>query len=379
MTHRIAHIITGLQTGGAELMLERLLAHRRQTDFDHIVICLTGDGPTANRIRCSGTPVHTLRLRPGFPNPLAIARIRKLLKSEHIDLVQTWLYHADLLGGLAARSLGLPVIWGMHRSNLDSAFTSRSVIWTAKTCRMLSGLLPARIVCCSEASVVAHREFGYAANKMTEIPNGFDLEQFHPDQTARVQFRQEIGALECDVVIGTIGRFVPLKNHHMFVTSAGRALAANPNLRFVLVGDGLNADATELMDWIAATGHPDRFYLLGRRSDTQTILNGLDGFALTSNTEAFPLVLGEAMACQVPCIATSVGDCARILGETGWIVPPGDSDACANAMLALAADPGERTRRGSAARARIASHFAIETIVGQYNHLWLNTLAGATS
>ena len=133
-------------------MLERLLTLRADSAFDPFVICLTNDGPTAQRIREAGTPVICLNLRPGIPNPLVIKRLRDLLKQEQAALAQTWLYHADLLGGLAARSAGIPVNWSIHRSSLDPSVTSRGVIWTAKACRATARYVPTHIVCCSEAT-----------------------------------------------------------------------------------------------------------------------------------------------------------------------------------------------------------------------------------
>lgn len=379
MKPRLAHIITGLQTGGAELMLERLVARQSHSAFDQIVICLTGDGPTAERIRTAGTRVICLNLRPGLPNPLAVARIRTTLRQEQIAIAQTWLYHADLLGGLAARSAGIPVLWGIHRSSLDPAVTSRSVIWTARACRTIAGRVPSRIVCCSEATVAAHSAFGYPAAKLTEIPNGFDLDQFQPDACLRHTTRDALKIPTTATVVGIIGRFVPLKNHRMFVEACGTAALTDPNLHMVMIGDGLEPSNPELATWIAETGVANRFHLPGRRTDTNAMLNAMDIFCLTSDTEAFPLVLGEAMSTGVPCIATDVGDCRRIIGPTGTVISPRDTAAIANAITRLTADPVERLCLGRAARQRIADNFAIDTIAARYDALWSETLAGAAA
>jgi glycosyltransferase involved in cell wall biosynthesis len=371
---RLAHVITGLQTGGAELMLERLISLRADSSFDPFVICLTEDSPAAARIRAAGSTVICLNLKPGIPNPMAIKRIRDVLRQERADLVQTWLYHADLLGGLAARSAGIPVLWGIHRSSLDPAVTSRSVIWTAKACRAIAGKVPARIVCCSEATVRAHVAFGYPADKLVEIPNGFDLQAFQPDPCLRQQTRAGLGLAPTAKVVGIIGRAVPLKNHPMFIEAGSIAARSNPDLQFVMVGEGLDPTNAALVDLIGSKGVADRFYLLGRRSDTAALLNAMDLFCLTSNTEAFPLVLGEAMACGVPCIATDVGDCRRIIGETGYLVQPNDAKALAKTIVELTSDPEQPVSLGREARQRIADHFAIELIARRYDDLWLGTL-----
>jgi glycosyltransferase involved in cell wall biosynthesis len=306
-----------------------------------------------------------------LPSPIAIARIRALLRRERASVVQTWLYHADLMGGLAARSAGLPVAWGVHRSNLDPRYTRRSVILTARICARLGRVVPSRIVCCAESTRRAHVKFGYPAAKMIEIPNGFDLDVFRPNPAARQSVRAELGIPTDATTVGIIGRFVPLKNHRLFVAGAGLALRANPGMHFLMIGDGLTHDSPDLTAWIAATGHRERFHLLGRRTDTAHLLAALDLFALTSDTEAFPLVLGEAMACGVPCIATDVGDAARIIDSTGRIVPPGQPDAFAAALVEMACATTDRISLGQLARQRIADHFALTSVVQQYEDLWL--------
>ena len=377
MKPTVVHIITGLQTGGAELMLSRLLARHEQSAFRHVVICLTGDGPTADPIREAGMKVHVLGLRPGLPNPLGVVRIAGIIRQEQAAVVQTWLYHADLLGGLGARLARRPVAWGVHHSSLEPATTSPGVLRVARACRRLAGVVPGCIVLCAESARRSHVDFGYPAARTIVIPNGFDLDQFRPDPDARASARAELEIGDGEILIGIVGRFVPLKNHQLFVEAAALVAAKCPTARFVMVGDGLDETNTELTTWIDATGHADRFRLLGRRSDTPRLLAGMDIVALTSKTEAFPLVIGEAMATGVPCVSTDVGDAALLIGDTGCIVPSGDGGAMAAAMIELIALPVEqRLMLGWRARQRMACEFEIGTIAGRYEVVWRGLAAG---
>jgi glycosyltransferase involved in cell wall biosynthesis len=377
MKPAVVHVITGLQTGGAELMLSRFVARHEQSSFRHVVICLTGEGPTAVRIREAGVPLHILNLRPGLPSPLGIARIARLIRRERAVAVQTWLYHADLLGGLAARLAGRRVAWGVHHSSLSSETTSRNVLLVARLCRLVARVVPSPIILCAESARRAHVDFGYPAKKTVVIPNGFDLDKFHPDPDTRASARMELGIGPSEVLIGIVGRFVPLKNHRLFVEAAARVASDHPQARFVMIGDGLEPGNAELKAWIAATGHADRFLLVGRRSDTPRLLNAMDVVALTSTTEAFPLVIGEAMATAVPCVSTDVGDAALLIGDTGRLVPSGDAVALACAMSELITMPAEHRRKlGWRARQRMACEFEIGKIAERYEESWRSLAAG---
>jgi glycosyltransferase involved in cell wall biosynthesis len=367
----IAHVITGLKTGGAEMMLARLLERHDDSPFRPVVFCLTDDGPVADRIRALGVPVHALGMRRGIPDPFTVLRLARALKRERAVVAQTWLYHADLIGGLAARVAGIPVAWGVHNSRLRGNAAGkglRAVIWT---CARVSRWLPACIVCVAESSRTAHVEIGYPDRKMTVIPNGFDLAQFRPNPEARLRMRSELNIGADDPVVLIAGRFVPLKNHRLFVEAAGIVADRIPNAQFVMAGDGLDEANAELTSRVAGTGHRARFRLLGRRSDMADLLAAADVVALTSNTEAFPLVIGEAMATGVPCVSTDVGDARALIADTGRVVPVGDTLRFATALLELIELPDERRRAlGCAARARMEAEFDLGRIAAQYDALW---------
>ena len=248
---------------------------------------------------------------------------------------------------------------------------------TVHACRRIAPLVPTCIVACAETTRSLHIGLGYPSAKMIEIPNGFDLDQFKPDLAARERFRSEVGIADDQILVGIIGRFVPLKNHRLFVESAAIAASKHPGLRFAMIGDGLSADNAKLVSWIRATSDPQRFQLLGRRSDTPGVLNGLDIIVQSSDTEAFPLVLGEGMATGTPVVATNVGDTARLVGDTGEIVPPGHAGEMADAILRIAElGPEQRAELGVRARARIADNFDIELISDRYEQLWRRLAAG---
>ena len=373
----VAHVITGLNTGGAEQMLAQLVERQAHSAFRHVVICLTDAGPIADRILLAGVPVHDLGMHRNVPSPIAVIKLARIIRTERAAVVQTWLYHADLIGGLAASLARRPVAWNIRRSSLDPAITGRGVMLTARLCARLSGRLPRAIVCCADAARQSHVAFGYDAPKMRVIPNGFDTNRFQPDPDVRRRIRDELGLDADNLAVAILGRFVSQKNHRMFVEAASQIASAHPDARFIMAGRGLDSGNAVLGGWIAATGLQDRFRLLGLRADVPDLLTGLDIVTLTSHTEGFPNVIGEAMAAGVPCVATDVGDTALLLGETGKVTPRGDTSAFASAVgEKLAMDRMNRMNEGVRGRARIIENFEITRIARQYDDLWQSLVSG---
>jgi glycosyltransferase involved in cell wall biosynthesis len=370
---KITHIITGLNVGGAETMLHQLLSHTNTSVFDTEVVSLTDIGPIGDQIQALGVPVSAMGMQRGVPNPLGLMRLATWLRRSRPDVVQTWLYHADMIGGLAATVAGVRALaWGIHMSYLDTQSSKRTTMWTVKACARLSHYLPRKIICCAQSSQRVHAEIGYAAEKMVVIPNGFDLERFKPDRAVRSSVRQELGIPDEAPLIGLIGRFHPQKDHHHFVRSAALLHARLPEAKFLLCGDGIDWQNQALAGWIEEAGLRDSFYLLGRRQDTHRICAALDILALSSAYgEAFPMVVGEAMACGVPCVVTDVGDSALMVGDTGRVVPAKDPGALATAWLELITiGPAARHELGAAARQRIEKYYSIALIAAQYTHLY---------
>ena len=199
---RLVHVISGLDTGGAEVMLYRLLSATDRSRFDVSVISLRGKGQLGPKIEELGISVEALVDTGRTPGPLAWARLATWLKRDAPDVVQTWLYHADLLGGLAARWAGrLEIVWGVHATVLDPAATTLRTRLTIRLCAILSRWVPTRIVCCAEASREMHAKLGYPTDKMDVIPNGFDVTQFNADSEARAAVRGDLG-IPADALAG---------------------------------------------------------------------------------------------------------------------------------------------------------------------------------
>jgi glycosyltransferase involved in cell wall biosynthesis len=300
-----------------------------------------------------------------------IWKLVRLIRAAKPDIVQTWMYHADFLGGIAARlAANKRVIWGVRTTDIGSAGT-RLTVALAKVCAWMSYFVPKSIVCAAEASRRSHISVGYDSSRMVVVPNGFDVSRLvaAPEQVASLRNTYPFGSDA--LVFGCLGRFHPAKDHRNFVRAAGLVAKRVPNAVFVMIGGGLDANNAELAGWIAETGCADRFVLLGQRTDVPVCLASLDVFCMPSRTEGFPNVVGEAMAMGVPCVVTDVGDAAMLIGDTGRVVPKEDSKALADGLLEFAQmAPEARQEFGLRARARIYSTFTMVQSREQFETLY---------
>jgi len=377
MKRRILHVITGLAVGGAEMALYRLILEFRGSEYSHTVIVLTPGGGLYRRFVESGIKLIVLDVRR---SPVSdMLRLYRLMRTLQPDIVQTWLYHADFLGGLAARVAGIRnVIWGVRTTDVDGG-CSRATAFVRHACASLSRWIPHTIVCVAEAARRSHSLVGYDTGRMVVVGNGFDLSVLTSDQSQRGQLRAQCGFDKDDVVVGTLGRFNLDKDHANFVQAAGQLARRHPRLRFLMVGENLDARNAVLMGWIEATGHADRFVLLGERSDVAVCLAAMDIFCLSSRTEAFPNVVGEAMAMGLPCVSTDVGDVGVLMADTGVLVPKADPAALAQGVAGLMAlGPAYREQMGQKAQERIRATFTMACVRKRFEGIYENVIAKGT-
>ena len=364
---KLVCIITATDVGGAQTMLHNVVT-RLSPAFKPHVVSMTHTGTVGHNLRALGIPVESLDMRPGMPNPVALIRLIRHLRRLKPDVVHTWMYHADLMGGVAARLAGVSALaWCIRHSNLAAANNRPQTLAVVRVNAILSHRVPDRILCCSEAARNNHVAFGYAPDKMVVVPNGFDITYFKPDPNARLSVRAELG-LPLDMpLVGLIGRWEPQKNHAGFFSAAAALHLKRPDVHFLLAGQGVDSSNQILEKTVAANGLVSVTHLLGQRHDAPRLIAALDVLASSSHGEAFPNVLGEAMASGVPCAVTDVGDSSYIVGDTGRVVRSGDMEGLAQAIDSLLEMPAEAARTlGARARARVVEHFEIGKIVRRY-------------
>ncbi len=372
----ILHVLPDLGVGGAELMMKRLVeSHLGDAQYEHQVVSLRSVGPVGAMLQAKGVRVDALGIEGAAGTVPTLMRLVHIIRSARPDIVQTWMYHSDLLGGLAARIAGCRrILWGVRAADI-SVGVARSTKLIRRLCARLSSRVPTKIVYVAEAARQTHEQLGYDRDRGVVIPNGFLVPESAPDPNC---FRRTLGLPPGTFLIGAAGRFNALKDYANFVRASAIAIGSHSNVHLVMAGRGLDAENAELAGWIAGTGYADRFHLLGERSDLPNVLASLDAFCLSSLNEGLPNVVGEAMALGVPCVVTDAGDAALLVGDTGLVVPPADPSALAAALGAvIRMSCEERRELGRRARDRIVRCFSMDTIQARFEHLYGELVGGA--
>ena len=375
---KIMHLITDLATGGAEVMLYKVLSCLDRSQFQNSVVSMTDRGSLGDKIEGLQVPVFTLGLRRGVPDPRALFSLLRLLRAERPHILQTWLYHSDLLGLAAGKLARVPVVaWNIRCSDMDlseypklTSLVLRTLVWLSR--------FPEVVIFNSNAGRLFHERLGYRPRKPSVIPNGFDLDEFRPDPDARSWFRNELGLSPMTPLVGLVARYDPMKDHENFLRAAASVVKQRPGIHFVLVGQGVDESNEALIAEMRNHNISLNLHLLGKRHDIRNIMPALDVLVLSSAFgEGFPNVLGEAMAAEVPCIVTDVGDAAQIIGNTGRVVDAKDAQGLAAAICEVVDMPAEERRwLGRAARHRIEECFSLPSVGRQYEVLYRELTAG---
>ena len=368
---KVVHVITSLGDGGAEGALYRFCS--TDTQSHHFVVSLLDGGKYAEYLESGGIPVYCLRMRKG--NVLAsFLNLWKILREIRPDLMQTWMYHADFIGGIVAYILRIKVVWGIRHTNINDPHIKKSTKLIARLCAISSSFVPHRVVCCAEAARKAHIEFGYKKEKLVVVPNGYDLERFRPDPIGRSELRGLLGISDDEIVFGMVARFDPVKDHENLIRALKVARERGLCFKCLLIGRNVVRENTDLSKKIEDAQLEKSFILLGQRVDIPAVMSALDIHILSSKDEAFPNVIAEAMACGTPCITTDAGDASEIVGDTGWVVPIGDAESLASALIGAHAEwnSGDDTwgRRKAAVRARIIGQYDLRRMIDGFHRAW---------
>jgi glycosyltransferase involved in cell wall biosynthesis len=370
---KIVHVISGLDIGGAEMMLFKLLSTMDPEKFESVVVSLTSKSVIGKRLEKIGIPVYALKLRKTGLSVKSVWKIREVFREFKPDIIQGWMYH----GNLVAQIMGLllkkrpKIFWNIRHSLHELKSEKRAMQICIKLGAMFSEQVD-RIIYNAHVSASQHENIGYYAKIKSVLPNGFNTEYFLPSTSANVMMKKELGVDDSVQIVGMVCRYHPMKDHINFFKAAKEVIKINRKVCFVCVGRDVTEDNILLTSKIEEMGLTENIYLLGERQDIPSIMAGLDVLVLaSSHGEGFPNVMGEAMSCGVLCVATDVGDSAWVLDSCGLIVKPRDSERLANGICnLLEMDRNESRGLREKARRRIVDCFSIETVTKQYENLY---------
>lgn len=357
------------------MMLYKFLSRIDRQRFEPTVVSLMPDGMFIERVGGLNIQVHHLGMRQGIPSLGAVKKFRKLLKEIKPDVVQGWMYHGNLLAWLGCKLSGVrpALCWSIHQSladiNAEKKVLATLIRFTAK----LSSRIDA-VVFSANAGMQQHIENGYSTSNAMAILDNFDLTAFERSEES-ADLRQIYSLPVDSMLVASVARYAPMKDHKNLITAARLVVDRFPDVHFILVGPGVDNSNDVLAEQIAELKIGSNIHLLGERTDIKAIFSDVNMFVLSSAfSESFPNVLGEAMACHVPCITTDVGDSRVIVGEFGAVVPPGDSEQLAAAIVSYAALPAtELEELGQKARRHIENNFNLDgadSFVSKYEALY---------
>lgn len=367
----VLHFAPNIIGGGAETMMRNLIEAMHGGPWRTVMVALSSQYAGPERERLQGLVDAYYELNSfAFMRPSVWLALRDIMREEQPDVVQTWMHRADIVGGLVARSLGIKhIVWGIHsrgifrspgESNLKLALYQQAM-------RAASHAVPQLIVSCSTTAIQDHCEMGYPESKMKWIPNGISTERFVPDAAAGKAVRAELGIPADAPVIGFMGRFHPVKDLPLFLEAVALHQARHPDTHFILCGgheDHLEPRAYALWEALPLR---HQVHCVEFRSDAERLYNAFSLLSLCSQSEALPMVLLEAMACGVPCVTTDVGDCASVIGKSGFVAAPNNPEALAKAWeKVLELSPDAYHEMSVLARDRVESHFSIHSVAEQY-------------
>lgn len=356
---KIIHVITGLGLGGAEAMLTRIVTIKPALADETIIVSLLPGGKYIDVLRAFGIPVVALEFKRIVGAIAGMFRLARLIAAERPDIVQGWMYHGDLAALLAlflsGRRKRTALIWNIRCSDID---LSHNVVlrMVVRACVLLSRF-PDLVMANSVSGLKWHRAIGYRPRRATIVFNGIDVGLFKPDMGARREIRRELGIADDAFVLAHVARVDPMKEHADFF-AAMRKLS---DIYALVVGAG-----TERLP-----GAPN-LHRLGARTDVARLYVAADVVVSSSAFgEGFSNAIAEGMACGLPAVATDVGDARTIVGDTGLIVPPRDSDKLAAAIRTLASEsPDRRIERARRARIRIVENFSLERARGRFEEIY---------
>ena len=368
---KIIHIITDLDTGGAEQVLYNLLRGGLGEHCENYVISLRDEGPVSEKIRELGIYVIHLGVKFYPFSIFALKRFYSLMRKINPDVIQGWMYHGNLAATYGWKRMDKTptLIWNIRHSLDGFAGMGLKTRGIVRLGRVFSRS-PRKIIYNSRVSRERHEVYGFATRKGLIIPNGIDVDRFHFETGIRRKMRAALGIQSHTLVVGHVARFHTMKDHATFLKAAVLLLESGEDVFFLMAGKKVTSENKEIAQFIPDRWK-DRFRLLGEQTDILSLMNAMDVFCLSSWTEAFPNVLGEAMACEVPCVTTNVGDAADIVADTGIVVPPKNPEALADGLKKMIKMTlSERRALGKAARQRIIEKFSLERMVREYEKVY---------
>jgi glycosyltransferase involved in cell wall biosynthesis len=357
---------------GAQRVLLRVLTNLDKQKFESCVINLRGHSVLVDDFQENGISVYSIDLEASFNILSKLTLLVKIARDFKPDIIQGWLYHGNLIA-LLLKLVVSPkpkLFWNIRRSvyaRSEDKLSTRLII-------SLNGLFsrfPETIIYCANEVMQQYAKIKFYMGNSKLIPNGFDTKRFAPERDAQNILRTLIGIPQDSLIVGSVGRFHPQKDYDSFLKAAEITHKTFPATHFVLIGRELDNNNTHLKKIIETYGLKDVFHMLGQREDVPSLVPGFDIFCSSSSMEGFANVVGEAMACAVPCVVTDTGASRELVEGLGRVVVRKNPEELAKALCEmLTLTRKERTELGKRCRERIIKGYSLDLILREYHNVY---------
>ncbi len=370
---KILYIITNLNLGGAELQLYKI-AESLKNDHKIKVISLLSIGDIGDKLIKLGVELSVINFSKKRFLFFSFLKLCITILKYKPDIVHTWMYHANLIGGLGAKISNVKnIFWSIHHNDLSTIHNKLSTVIIAKIGAFFSYLIPKKVICVSKNVKTKHIDFGYQEKKMVFIPNGIDVLEFSKIDDARHLLFEKYNFTNDTKLIGFPSRLDPIKNHEGFFASVADIIISEPklNLQIILCGKNIDKNNDELISLINKYGLIDRVHLLGIMHNMPLFMSSIDLLVNNSYGESFSLVLAEALSCETSCISTFEGDPESIIQDIGVHVPAGNNSLLSKAIINMikSDSPAKNKIKG---RKKVISSYSLEFALKNYKLLYTN-------
>ena len=363
---KLIFIAPDINSGGAENILFNVAKTLNKKDI--VLISLTDIGFYGSKLKNYGYEFYALKMKKNIFAIFKFIYLIILIYKYKPLIVHTWLYRANLFGGVAAKIAGVnKIYWTIHH---DFEYSNFLMMLEMKILILFSYFIPKKIIFGSDISKKNHILNGYSKDKSTIINNGVSTKIFKSNKKFRIDFRKALGIDEDCLVLGNIARYHPLKDHETLFKAL--QILKNKGLKFkcILIGSGFTNKIKKIKERINYYELNQNIIIYGQTFKINEIINAFDINILTSKKECSPISLLESMSTGVPCISTNVGDASQLIMDSGWTVQISDFKLLAELIQKIYIDKNIIKIKSKKARKRVEMFYRLEIMIEKYKALY---------